>query len=173
MSSISVARELDSLGGRKLKDLLETGANLQQRVLTTRLAASPRPETNSVEALAHIDHHTHDLVVALILKCLADGSKLGVEPKFVDVDQLLVLERIRPLSAVLVLRILPLGADTLLEEVVIGLEAQVGAGSDVVLPIIRFIPCVSLRRTYVDTPELLNSIKRHDFFEQIIPVVAF
>jgi hypothetical protein len=56
-----------------------------------------------------------------------------VEPESVDVDGLLVLELERPLAAVLVLRVFPLGPNVLLEEVVVRLEGEFRGGGDVVL----------------------------------------
>jgi hypothetical protein len=56
-----------------------------------------------------------------------------VQPERVDVDGLLVLELERPLAAVLVLRIFPLGPYTLLEEMVVGLERKIRGRGDVVL----------------------------------------
>jgi len=56
-----------------------------------------------------------------------------VQPQVVDVDGLLVLELVGPLAAVLVLRVLPLGANLVLEEMVVGLDSKVGGRSDVVL----------------------------------------
>ena len=73
------------------------------------------------------------LVVVLVLKVLANGSKHHVEPERVDVDGLLVLELERPLAAVLVLRVFPLGANAPLEEVIIRLQRQVRCRCDVVL----------------------------------------
>ena len=88
-----------------------------------RLSSGPRPHADSVEALAHVDHDAHDLVVALALERLADGGELGVQPDLVDVDRRLVAEGVGPFAAVLVLRILPFGAHALFEEVVVGFEA--------------------------------------------------
>lgn len=56
-----------------------------------------------------------------------------MEPQFIDVDQLLVLERVGPLSTMLVLRILPFRSNTLLEEMVVRLDREIRTGGNVVL----------------------------------------
>jgi hypothetical protein len=56
-----------------------------------------------------------------------------VQPQLVDRDGLLLLERVRPLSTVLVLPVLPLGSYALLEEVIVGLEGQFRDRGNVVL----------------------------------------
>jgi len=56
-----------------------------------------------------------------------------VEPECIDVDRLLVLELESPLATVLVLGVFPLGPYTLLEEMVVRLEREVGGRSDVIL----------------------------------------
>jgi hypothetical protein len=58
-----------------------------------------------------------------------------VQPQVIDGDRALVLELVRPLAAVLVLRVLPLRSYALLEEVVVGLEAQFGGRRDIVLDV--------------------------------------
>lgn len=137
MSRICVARELNGLVVLELESLLEALANLEEnltalllgpglaRIARDGLADRPRPQTNSIEALANVDNHAHDLVVLLVLKVLADGCKHDVQPERVDVDGLLVLELEGPLAAVLVLGVFPLGSDVLLEEVVVGLEREI------------------------------------------------
>jgi hypothetical protein len=145
MSSVRVARELYRLVLLELKGLLEPLADLKESLLallsspSLALLASdgaancPCPETDTVEASPHVDHDTHDLVVLLVLKVLADGCEHDMQPERVDVDGLLVLELERPLAAVLVLRIFPLGSYALLEQVVVGLERKIGGGGNVVL----------------------------------------
>jgi hypothetical protein len=93
----------------------------------------PCPETDTVEASPDVDHYTHDLVVLLILEVLANGCEHNVQPERVNVDGLLVLELERPLATMLVLRIFPLGSYALLEEVVVGLEREIGGRGNVVL----------------------------------------
>ena len=56
-----------------------------------------------------------------------------MEPEVVDGNVALLLELVGPLSAVLVLDILPFGADAGFEEVVVGFEGEFGGGCDVVL----------------------------------------
>ena len=145
MSSIGVTRELDSLIVLELESLLESLADLLECLLALflcpTLAALARngtanracPQTNTVEPSPNIDNNTHDLVVVLVLKVLADGSKHDVEPERVDVDGLLVLELECPLAAVLVLGVFPLRANIPLEKVVVRLQCQVRCRCDVVL----------------------------------------
>jgi hypothetical protein len=145
MCGIGVTGELDSLLVVELEGLLEPLANLEQHLLALLGGASlaavarnsttdcPRPQTDTVEASPNVDDNAHDLVVLLILKVLANGGEHDVEPERVDVDGLLVLELERPLASVLVLCIFPLGPYALLEEMVVGLEREVGCRSDVVL----------------------------------------
>ena len=139
-----MAREFNDISIPEPQHLLEAPPNSHEdllallrrttiAILASSLARGSRPHTNSVEALAHIDHHAHDLVIPLVLKSFTDGSELRVQPDLVDVDALLVAEGVGPFAAVLVLGIFPLGAHALLEEVVVGLEAKFGGGGDVVL----------------------------------------
>lgn len=75
----------------------------------------------------------------------------------------------------LVLRILPLRADTLLEEMVVGLEGETGDRSNVVLrqdmvnrwPRPRVWLCA-----HIYAPELLHGLEGDDFLQQVVPVVA-
>jgi hypothetical protein len=141
MSSVRVARELYRLVLLELERLLEPLANLEESLLALFRGPSlalvagngatngPCPETDTVEASPDVDHYTHDLVVLLILEVLANGC----EPERVNVDGLLVLELERPLATMLVLRIFPLGSYALLEEVVVGLEREIGGRGNVVL----------------------------------------
>lgn len=149
--AVGVAGELDGLGGGKLQDLLEPAANGHEYLLalsrgatlaaadiavpTVRNVLSYRTSPNSdpVESLADIDNNTHDLTVVLVLERLANGGKHDVEPERVDVDAALVLVLVRPLATVLVLGVFPLGADAVLEEMVIGLLRKLGNGDNVVL----------------------------------------
>ena len=144
MGRVLVTRELDLLGARKSEDLLEPLADLFQPLLALLgvsalngglalglLAGGAGPETNTPEGLADVDDHTHDLVVLLVLKGLANGSEHDVEPSLVV--GLAVLEGVGPTATVLVLGVLPLGADTALEKVVVGLLGELGGRGDVVL----------------------------------------
>jgi hypothetical protein len=145
MSGVRVTRELYRVVLLELEGLLEPLANLEESLLALLrgpglallagdgAANCPCPETDTVEASPNVDHHTHDLVVVLILEVLANGCEHDVQPERVDVDGLLVLELERPLAAVLVLRIFPLGPYTLLEEMVVGLERKIRGRGDVVL----------------------------------------
>jgi len=97
-----------------------------------RLACRPGPQTHTPETFADVDDHAHDLVVILLLECLADGGQNDVKPHVI-VGAVAALERVRPATAVLVLWILPLGAHALLEEVIVRLLRELGGRSDVVL----------------------------------------
>ena len=153
VGSLGVARELDNVVLLQLEGLLEPLSDLQQNLLTLLLspglagitgdgaADGACPQTDTVEASPHVDDDTHDLVVVLILEVLADGSEHDMEPERIDVDRLLLPELEGPFAAVLVLRVFPLGLDALLEEVVVGLEREVGCGGDVVLPSVSLAGC--------------------------------
>lgn len=144
-----MAHELDRLLVCDLKNSLEALANLHEyglRLLRGTLglallggvclgASAASPETDTVEGLTDVDNDTHDLVVIVILKLLTNGSEQDVQPDFVI--GLTLLEGVRPTATVLVLRVFPLRADTLLEKVVIGLGSELGRGSDVVLEEVR------------------------------------
>jgi hypothetical protein len=56
-----------------------------------------------------------------------------MEPEFVDWNAALIFELVGPLSAVLVLDILPFWPNAFLEEVVIRFEGKFGDGSNIVL----------------------------------------
>ena len=141
---VLVTRELDLLGARKSENLLEPLADLLQPLLALLwvsalngglalglLASGAGPETDTPEGLADVDDHTHDLVVLLVLEGLTDGGEHDVEPGLVV--GLAVLEGVGPTATVLVLGVLPLGADAALEEVVVGLLGELGGRGDVVL----------------------------------------
>jgi hypothetical protein len=131
---VAVATVLNLVIVVDLEHLLETGTNLLEDLLRRRiLAGSASPQPNSVEALSHIDHDTHDLIVSLVLESLADGGQLSMKPQFVNVDGFLVLESIRPLPAVFVLDVFPFGSHASLEKMVIGFDGEIGCGGDVVL----------------------------------------
>ena len=151
--AIRVTGELDSLSSRKLQDLLELLANVHENLLALlrrssltscnvavsatgdALADCSSPDTNTIEAFSDVDNYTHELSVFFILERLANCCKHDMEPELVDRDAALVLELVRPLSAVLVLGILPFWSDAFLEEVVIGFEGELGDGRNVVLVI--------------------------------------
>ena len=144
MGRVLVTRELDLLGARKSENLLEPLADLLQPLLALLgvsaldgglalglLASGAGPKTDTPEGLADVDDHTHDLVVLLVLKSLTDGGEHDVEPGLVV--GLAVLEGVGPTATVLVLGVLPLGADAALEEVVVRLLGKLGGRGDVVL----------------------------------------
>lgn len=144
--TVRVARELHHIRLLQPKHVFEPPANSLENLLALRRCASALvagdalahgacPQTDTVEALAHVHDHTHDLVVVVALEGLADGSQLCVQPEIVNRDRALVLELVGPLATVLVLRVFPFRSYALLEEVVVGLEAKFGGGGDVVLEI--------------------------------------
>lgn len=101
--AIGVTGELDDIRLLKTEYVLEPTTDRLQYLLTLGGCASSlvtgdalsngaSPQTDTVEALAHVHDHTHDLVVAVVLEGLADGGKLGVQPEVVDGDGSLVLE---------------------------------------------------------------------------------
>ena len=140
-----MSHELDGLLVCDLKDVLEAVADLHEdslRLLRGALglallggvglcASAASPEADTVESLTDVDDDTHDLVVVVILELLTNGSEQDVEPDVVV--GLALLEGVGPAATVLVLGVFPLGADTLLEEVVVGLGSELGRGGDVVL----------------------------------------
>ena len=151
MRSINVTREFNRIALLQRQHILKAPPNLHQDILALlrapalatsrvaiaatgeRLTRALRPQTDTVEALAHVDDHAHDLAVVLVLERLADGGQHDVQPQVVDVDQLLVAEGVGPFAAVLVVGVLPLGADAGFEEVVVGLLGELLGGRDVVL----------------------------------------
>lgn len=142
---VGVTHELDGLLVLDGEDGLEVVADLHEdllRLLGSALgltllggvglcAGGAGPETDTVEGLADVDDDTHDLVVVVILELFTDGSKQDVKPDVVV--GLALLEGVGPTATVLVLRVFPLGADAVLEEMVVGLGGELGRGSDVVL----------------------------------------
>lgn len=140
-----MAHEFDGLLVGDLEDLLEAVADLHEdslRLLRSALgltllggvglsASAAGPEADTVEGLANVDDDTHDLVVVVILELLTNGSEQDVEPDVVV--GLALFEGVGPTTTVLVLGVFPLGADTVLEEVVVGLGSELGGGGDVVL----------------------------------------
>lgn len=101
------------------------------RTLLRRLPSGAGPETNTPESFADVDHDAHDLVVALVFERFADSGEHDVQPG--AVERFAAFEGVGPAATVLVLRILPLRAHALLEEVVVGLLGEFGGGGDVVL----------------------------------------
>lgn len=96
------------------------------------LADRLRPEADAVEAASHIDHYTHDFAILVVLERFSDGGQHDVQPEVVDGGRL-AFEAVGPFAAVFVLGIFPFGADAFLEEMVIGLQGELGDGGDVVL----------------------------------------
>jgi hypothetical protein len=141
---VLVTGELDLLGAGEIEDVLEPLADLFQPLLALKrvsalngglalglLASGAGPQTDTPESLADVDDDTHDLVVLLVLKGLANGSEHDVEPSLIV--GLAVLEGVGPATTVLVLGVLPLGAHALLEEVVVRLLRKLRSRGDVVL----------------------------------------
>jgi hypothetical protein len=101
--AIGVTGELDDIRLLKTEYVLEPPTDRLQYLLTLggcasslvtgdALAHGASPQTDTVEALAHVHDHAHDLVVAVALEGLADGRELCVQPQVVDRDGPLVLE---------------------------------------------------------------------------------
>jgi hypothetical protein len=129
MRTIRMPAELHKLIIPNLQHILKLLPNSHKYLLPLlrtpslpTLSHSPRPQPNPIEALPYIDHDAHDLVVIVALERLADGRELYVQPELVDGDLALVFELVGPFAAMLVLHVFPLGADTFLEEVVVGFE---------------------------------------------------
>lgn len=91
MCTIRVAGEFNDISFLQPQDFLKPSANVLQNLLalgwcTTvlfawdALAHSPSPQTDTIEALAHIDNNSHNLIVAIIFKRLANGRELCVQP---------------------------------------------------------------------------------------------
>jgi len=196
VGAISVARELEDLGSRKLHDFLEAATDGHEDILTllrgpalassnitvsatgNALSYCAGPDADTEEGLADVDDHAHDFSIFLVLQCLADGSEHGMQPKLVDVDGTLLLELVRPFSTMFVLGILPFGSYSLLEEMVVGLESQLGDRSNIVL-VERYVSNMfglwvgeGGEDTYINTPELLYRLESDDLLEQVIPVIA-
>jgi len=135
-------RELDRFVVLELQSRLEPLANSMQSLSALLNGSSPglvgfahgsSPKTDTIESTSDVDDDTHHLVVIFVLQVLSDSCEHDMEPERIDVDRLLVLELERPFATVLVLRIFPLGANTLLEEMIVGLERKIGCGRDIVL----------------------------------------
>lgn len=103
MGAIGVTGELDDIRLLKTEDVLEPPTDRLQYLLALcgrasslvtgdAFAHGASPQTDTVEALAHVHDHTHNLVVAVALEGLADGGQLCVQPQVVDGDGPLVLE---------------------------------------------------------------------------------
>jgi hypothetical protein len=93
MSAVGVTREFHKFGIADLQDLLELLPNVHQDILSLlrtssfgilvswdALADCSSPQSNPVEALSHIDHHAHHLIVIIAFERLANGCELSVEP---------------------------------------------------------------------------------------------
>lgn len=135
-----VSAELDHLVPFDLQNLLEPGSNPIKNTLAlfraasltasdiavsavrNALADSLRPDADTIEALANIDHNPHHLAVALIFEGLADSGEHDVQPKLVNRDATLFLERIRPFASMFVLGIFPFRPYAFLEKMVVGLD---------------------------------------------------
>lgn len=142
--TVRVAREFHHIRFLQSKHVLEPPANCLQNLLALRRCASTLvtgdafahgacPQTDTVETLAHVHDHPHNLVVIVALEGLADGSQLCVQPEIINRNRALVLELVGPLATVFVLRVFPFWSYALLEEMVVGLETEFGGRRDVVL----------------------------------------
>ncbi len=125
MRTIRMSTEFDLFGWTQLHRLLESLANLHQRVFASTVSSlgfadRPRPQSDPKECLPDIDDHAHDFVVVIFFEGLADCGELCMEPQFVDVDSFLVFELVGPFAAVLVLRVFPFRTYAAFEEVIVG-----------------------------------------------------
>lgn len=152
MRTIRMTRELHHLAVLQHKHLLQFPSNILEYPLallgapalapryipfaTARntLAYSLRPQSDTVEAAADIDHHAHDFAIVVVFEGLANGSEGDVQPEVVD-GRGFALEAVGPFAAVFVLGIFPFRAHAFFEEVVVGFERQFGDGGDVVLEV--------------------------------------
>jgi hypothetical protein len=129
MSRICVSRELDTFRLWKIQRGLEIATNLHQSLFAITRFAFARtdgtsPETDSVEALAHVNNNSLDFVVLFILESFANSSKHDVQPHGIDVDSFLVLVLESPFSAVLIGSVFPFRTNTVFEEVVVGFLSE-------------------------------------------------
>lgn len=72
----------------------------------------------------------------------------------------------------LVLGVLPLGANAGLEEMVVGLEGKLGNGCDIILKKLARERSEVRVMTHVNAPKFLNGVEGDNFLEEIVPVVA-
>lgn len=154
VGAVGVAREFDRLARGELENLLESASNVEKDILALlvgsalstsnisisaardALTNSTSPNTDTEESFTDVDNNSHDLTILLFLEGLSNGSHHHLQPQSVDINVALVFVLVRPLATVLVLGIFPFGADTGLEQVVIGLQGQLGDGSDIVLQVL-------------------------------------
>lgn len=150
MRAIRVACKLHNLAILQHEHLLQFTPNVLQNALALLRASSlPArdiplsaavhalahrlgPEPDAVEAAADVDHHAHDLAVAVVLERLPNRGEQDVQPEVVDRGGF-AFEAVGPFAAVFVLGVFPFGADAFLEEVVVGFEGEFGDGGDVIL----------------------------------------
>lgn len=136
-----MAGELDQLGGWELQNILKLATDAHQNLfaflrgaafatsyitITTvwdALSNSPGPDTNTVESFPDINDDAHKFSIIFFLECFTDCGEHNMKPELVDRDVTLLSEGVRPLSAVLILHILPFWPNTLFEEMVVRFES--------------------------------------------------
>mmetsp|Transcript_6976 Transcript_6976/g.10906 ORF Transcript_6976/g.10906 Transcript_6976/m.10906 type:complete len:242 (-) Transcript_6976:108-833(-) len=102
------------------------------RHLVRLVGRAPGPQRDAMLLPAHRDDGAADL--AGLAELLADHGEEHVEPVLVQSLHLLALgEAVRPLAALGALGVLPLGLDTLLEQVKVGAHDQPAGRQDVVV----------------------------------------
>ena len=139
MRTIRVARELHLLPLIQHKHLLELPPDILKHLfrlvcappfsssrvtLATPGHTSPHalcPESNPIEATAHVHYDTHDLAVVGALESLANSREHDVEPEGIDGGGS-AFEAVGPFAAMLVLGVFPFRTYAALEEMVIGFE---------------------------------------------------
>jgi len=121
------------------------------------LANCAGPDTDAEKALSNIDYDAHNLSIIFILESLTNRGKHDMEPELIDRNVALLLELVGPLAAMLILDILPLWSYAFLEQVVVGLEGQLGGWSNVVLTMLatkRGKGKCQISRRHPRTPQL-------------------
>ena len=85
VSAICVARKFNNVGFLEAKDVLESMTDglqdLERLVCRAGLVALAHrscPQTNTVESLTHVHDNTHNFVITIVLKSLANSGQLGM-----------------------------------------------------------------------------------------------
>lgn len=140
---VGVTAEFELLSRGQLQNFLEALADALEALAALQrisrfvfaafgwLTSRSSPESDTPESLADVDDHAHDLVIALVLEHLANGSEHDVQPSLII--RLAAFEGVCPSSTVLVLLVLPLWSYAVLEEMIVGLLGELRGRRDVVL----------------------------------------
>lgn len=91
VSAVCMTRKFNDIRILQAQDFLEAESDILQDFLALgsrasfgalvswkALADSASPQTDTVEALADVDDHAHDLVVVVVLESFANGGELCV-----------------------------------------------------------------------------------------------